>query len=613
MVEPSTILDVLTTITTVQSEAPAMGSLEFLDRKMTYGKLLELLYKTNSKLRNLGIGRGDCLALVAPSNDLTTATVSLAIAGSATCAVLNPDYTEFEFTHYFSRLAPKALVVFPEIGTAAMTAAEKLGIPIIRVKLEEDSVSGWFTLQGCTQLPAQALDFAGVDDNAFIFLTSGSTAQPKLVPITHRGLWFSCINTARALALSPQDSCLNVLPLFHVHGLITNVLLPLMTGSQVIFSGGFEAECFLSWLEMSQATWYSVGPSIHQMIMDAATPTSLQGKSFALRFIRSGSAKLHPQLANRLETLLGVPMLEAYGMSEVLTVTNTLLPPRLRKPGSVGPSIGSTLAVMNELGQLLPPDTMGEIVVGGPSVTPGYLDDAEANSAAFINGWFRTGDLGWLDSDGYLFISGRIKELINRGGEKISPKEVDQVLLDIGAVQSAITYGIPHPVLGEDVAAAVVLKPGMETTPQTIRSSLLQRLAHFKVPRQVLFVDALPLTPSGKVDRLALVKLTTSEFLEKSPYVAPRTPLEQQLADIWAEVLKLERVGIHDNFFELGGHSLLATQVVTRIHTRCQMELPLRHLFEAPTIHEIALSILQQQLDGLNEADLAQIFAELNQ
>ena len=612
MVEPRTILEILTAVTRAQSEAPALGSLEFLDRKMTYGKLLELLCKTNGLLGDLGLGRGDCLALVAPTNSLTTATVSLAIAGSATCAVLNPEYTEFEFLHYFSRLAPTALVVFPEIGTAAMAAAEKLDIPIITVQPEEELVSGWFRLHSCIQQPAKPLEFAGLDDNAFIFLTSGSTSQPKLVPITHRGLWFSCFNTARVLTLSPQDICLNVLPLFHVHGLVTNLLVPLVIGSQVVFSGGFEAECFFNWLEMSHATWYSVGPSIHQMVLDAATSTSLRDKSFALRFIRSGSAQLHPQLANSLQALLGVPMLEAYGMSEVLTATNTLLPPNLPRPGSVGPSIGSELAVINELGQFLPPDTMGEVVVRGPNVTPGYLNDAAANSAAFINGWFRTGDLGWLDSDGYLFINGRIKELINRGGEKISPKEVDRVLLEIDTVQEAITYGIPHPLLGEDVAAAVVLKPGMATTPQAIRSRLLQRLAHFKVPRQVLLLDALPLTPSGKVDRLALVRLSTSDSWRISPYVAPRTPLEQQLAEIWAEVLNLDQVGIHDNFFDLGGHSLLAAQVVTRIYTQCQIELSLRLLFETPTIHEIALSILQQQLDDLNERDLAQFLAELN-
>ena len=245
---------------------------------------------------------------------------------------------------------------------------------------------------------------------------------------------------------------------------------------------------------------------------------------------------------------------------------------------------------MDERGALLAGGLTGQVVVRGASVTAGYDGNPRATEAAFAGDWFKTGDLGYFDDDGYLFLAGRIREMINRGGEKVAPQEVDEVLLDHPAVAEAVTFAVPHATVGEDVAAAVVLRPHAAATPKEIRQFATARIADFKVPRQVLIVREIPKGPTGKVQRIGLAAalgLATDAALPRAS-VAPRTPLEKVLAGIWAEVLQVEQVVVHDNFFALGGDSLLATRVLIRMYEIMQAEVEVSCIFEAPTVAEMA-------------------------
>ena len=346
---------------------------------------------------------------------------------------------------------------------------------------------------------------AEADDEALVLHTSGTTSRPKIVPLSQRNICASARNVRATLALTAADHCLNIMPLFHIHGLIAATLASLGAGAAVTCTPGFNALRFFAWLEEVQPTWYSAVPTMHQAIVARAPRNREIIAASELRFIRSSSASLPPQVMEDLEETFGAPVIESYGMTEAAhQMTSNPLPPVARKPGTVGIAAGPEVAVMDAAGALLRPGDVGEVVIRGDNVTGGYDHNPTANAEAFTEGWFRTGDQGRLDGDGYLTITGRLKEIINRGGEKISPREVDEVLLDHDAVIEAVTFAVPHDKLGEDVAAAVVLRDGAHASGRDLRAFVATRLADFKVPRQVLILDALPKGATGKVQRIGL-------------------------------------------------------------------------------------------------------------
>ena len=309
------------------------------------------------------------------------------------------------------------------------------------------------------------------------------------------------------LHLTAEDRGLNVMPLFHIHGLIAGLLAPLSAGSEVFCTPGFDALHFFRWMEEAHPTWYTAVPTMHQTILARAGKHATVIRANPLRFIRSSSSALAPQVIGELETTFNAPVVESYGMTEAAhQMASNLLPPGVRKPGTVGVAAGPEVAVMDVEGQLLPRGSVGEIVIRGANVTSGYQNNAKANAEAFTNGWFRTGDQGVLDPDGYLSITGRLKEIINRGGEKISPREVDEVLMDHPAVRQVVTFAVPHAKLGEDVAAAVVLREGAQVTEKELREFAGARLAPFKIPRTVVFLDEIPKGATGKLQRIGLAQ-----------------------------------------------------------------------------------------------------------
>jgi len=337
--------------------------------------------------------------------------------------------------------------------------------------------------------------------------TSGTTSRPKIVPLSQRNLCASARNIRQSLQFQPSDCGLNIMPLFHIHGLIAGVLAPLSAGSQVFCTPGFNALKFFAWMDEAAPSWYTAVPTMHQAILSRAGKNAEVIAHHPLRFMRSSSSSMPPQVIAELEQVFGAPLIEAYGMTEAThQMCCNPLPPATRKPGTVGVAAGPEVAIMNAGGQILPNGETGEIVIRGANVTAGYQSNPGANAEAFSHGWFRTGDQGVMDAEGYVSITGRLKEIINRGGEKISPREVDEALMDHAAVAQVVCFGMPHAKLGEDVAAVVVLREGAAASERELQDFVSQRLADFKVPRKILFMDEIPKGATGKLQRIGLAQ-----------------------------------------------------------------------------------------------------------
>jgi len=504
MTNPTTIVDLLSG---ASPSTPAIGAPG--RTWMTYGELGSLAASVTATLNALGIGRGDRVAIVLP-NGPEMAAAFVAVGSGATTAPLNPAYRAEEFEFYLSDLGARALIVQQGDDTPAREIAARRGITLLELVADPAGPAGGFELHGSGGELGGHLStgFAGADDVALILHTSGTTSRPKMVPLSQANVCASARHIADTLQLSPEDRCLNIMPLFHIHGLIAGVLASLAGGASVSCAPGFNALRFFAWLDEVAPSWYTAVPTMHQAIVARATRNADSVARARLRLIRSSSSSLPPQVMAALEATFGCPVIESYGMTEAAhQMASNPLPPAARRPGSVGRAAGPEVAIMAEQGStLLPAGKTGEVVIRGPNVTQGYLENPEANAGAFTDGWFRTGDQGVIDGDGYLTITGRLKEIINRGGEKISPREVDEVLMDHPAVSQAVTFALPHDKLGEDVAAAVVLGEGETAGEAEIRAFVAGRLADFKVPRKLLILDEIPKGATGKLQRIGLAE-----------------------------------------------------------------------------------------------------------
>jgi acyl-CoA synthetase (AMP-forming)/AMP-acid ligase II len=557
---------------------------------LTYSLLYQHIDKMGRTLRAMGIGRRDRVVVVLP-NGPELAVAILTVETCAVCAPLNPAYGAEELERYFVDLQPRALVMQAGIDSPARHVARSRNVRILELSIAFDAEAGLFTFTE-DQEGAPSHDLVSPGDVALLLPTSGTTARPKIVPLTHANICSSAYSTGAALALSETDRCLNVLPLFHGHGLNATVVASLASGASVVCTPGCDVNSFFAWLTAFRPTWYSAVPTMHQAILAQVEQNRERVAECRLRFVRSSSAPLPPRVFEELERTFGTPVIEWYGMTEVASASIACnpLPPRQRKPGSVGVPVGLDVAIMDEGEALLPRGQTGQVVVRGASVMSGYDGNPMASRTAFAGDWLRTGDLGFFDDNGYLFLVGRSREIINRGGEKIAPQQVDDALLEHPAVAEAVTFAVPHPTLGEDVASAIVLRQPTTATSNDIRRFVIGRVADFKVPRQVLIVSELPKGPTGKVQRLGLAAKLGLANPRAIPltYVAPRTPLEKALAENWAEILKVEQVGVHDNFFALGGDSLSVAHVLGRVYEIMHLDFEVSCFFEAPTVAELA-------------------------
>ncbi|MFT5001506.1 MAG: acyl-CoA synthetase (AMP-forming)/AMP-acid ligase II [Paracoccaceae bacterium] len=475
---------------------------------LNYSALCGFVSEIGGALRAAGVQRTDRVAIVLP-NGVNMATAFLAVGNACIAAPLNPAYKADEFRFYINDLSAKLLITDDPDGPAAM-AAKELKVAVAIVSTEPSIPAGMFTLSLKDGTPL-ALNEAKPADEALVLHTSGTTSRPKIVPLSQENITTSASNIAGSLALVPGDICMNIMPLFHIHGLIAAVLSSLHASASIYCTPGFNALKVYSWIKDASPTWYTAVPTMHQAILTRAARNTEVVKGAKLRLIRSSSASLPPQVMGELNDTFSCPVVEAYGMTEAAhQMTSNPIAVGAQKPGSVGKAAGPDVMLATETSLTDTAGVIGEIVIRGSNVTKGYEANEKANAENFFPDptgdgiWFRTGDQGQFDAQGYLSIAGRLKEIINRGGEKISPREVDEILLNHPAIAEAVTFAVPHKQLGEDVAAAVVLREGHSAQAEDIRAFAAERLAGFKVPRQVLILDEIPKGSTGKVQRIGL-------------------------------------------------------------------------------------------------------------
>jgi oxalate---CoA ligase len=545
----------------------ATALIEPASAPLTFAALQHRIDAVAHSVRSAGVGRNQVVALAA-TDGANLLIDFLGITSAAACAVLNPALRPAELDSVLADLAPHAMAACS--GSEAEEIARRRGIPIVdRSSMLKSAVA-----------PARP------EDIALLLHTSATTGKARIVPLTHSNVQAMAANTGRVLALSAADRFLNMMPLFHLQGLLSSVA-QLLAGGSVISTAGFDAHQFLSWLEEYRPTWYTAGPALHHNIVALIESRPEILETARLRFVRSIGAPLSRSLMEQLERTLRAPVLEGYGMTEAGAITSNAPPPGLRRPGSAGRTTGSEVAIMSETGELSSAGCQGEIVVRGPAVMRSYFNNPDADRESFRDGWFRTGDLGRLDADGFLFVTGRIKDIINRGGEKILPAEIEEALSAHPAVAEAIAFGVVHPTLGEDVAAAVVMRAGKSVRESELRDFANQRLAAFKVPRRIFVLDSIPKGATGKSSRAAIAEQFKAAVSANFDAPAALTATQRRVADAWRRVLKIESAGLQDNFFELGGDSLALTLMTAELDLLFEPQERAEFL-AAPTIETLA-------------------------
>jgi len=562
---------------------------------LTYGALSAQVNDVVRDLRSLGVTRSDRVAVVLP-NGPEAAVAMIAVATAAVCVPLNPSFTADEWQRYFGDLQIAALLTRADMDSASRGVAHVLGIPVIDLTPRPSKGAGAFGLLA-SETCRRAADKrkASADKDAFVLLTSGTSSRPKLVPLTHASICQSAFNAGVVLQLVPQDRLLNVMPVFHAHGLISALLTALASGSTVVCPGRFDPDNFFRWLTEFRPTWYTAVPTIHRALLSAAARHKHSIARHSLRVIRSASASLPRDVLRKLESLFGVPVIETYGMTEAASQI-AANPLGRRKSGSVGRPAGAEIAIMDRKGRRLRAGERGEIALRGATITKGYENDIAATNSAFRDGWFRTGDIGYLDWEGYLFIVGRIKDVIKRGGQQVAPAEVEEALLGHPDVVEAVAFSVPHHRLGEDVAAAIVLRAGAKVSARTIRGFALERLARFKVPGLIRIVPEIPKSPAGKIKRdglaaaLSIAPLTAGAK-RNGKLVLPNSDLQRQLAKAWADLLGIDQIGVEQDLFALGADSLTVTQMLSRLRSHFGIDLSFKDIFDAPTVAALATRI----------------------
>ncbi len=463
---------------------------------------LEGLVKKNLKvLAQNNIKKNDNVAIVL-NNSIDFVISFFSIVNIGVSAPLNPNYTEAEFSFYFKDLKPKIIVCNFEDSHPSIKCAKKNNIKVIKI----ENCCFIDPLQKKRKL-LKKTKTSDSNDIALILHTSGTTSRPKMVPLTHRNLINSSQNIGKTLKLSKKDKNIILMPSFHIHGIVASILAPLVAGGKIVILPKFNALSFFKSLEKHSPTWFTGVPTMLQAILDRSSRNSKIISESCLKFIRSSSASLPTSILVKIEKTFKVPVIESYGMTEAShQMTSNLLPPKKRKLGSVGVPVGIKVKTVNDNFKKLNANEVGEILIKGKSILKEYIASKKINKSSFIKGWFRTGDLGYFDKEGYLYISGRIKEIINRGGEKISPKEVDEVFTSHRKVNKAVSFAVKHEKLGEDIAVAIVLNNNIKCTSDELKEYAKNKLANFKIPKQIFFLKEIPLGATGKIQRIGLAK-----------------------------------------------------------------------------------------------------------
>lgn len=572
---PTTIADLLASKAAAHGGHTALAAAD--GPALDYAELAATIERLVVELRKRGVGRASRLALVLP-NGLHVAVGLLAASSAAICVPLSPQATADEYRVWLRSGRVTHMLTSAAAAPAARDVAMQSGLPV----LELVHGRAGYHVAGVNDAgaPVAAAAPASPADVAVVLMTSGSTGMPKRVPLTHANLLAGTMSVARSLELGCSDRVLVMWEQYHVGGIVDLLLAPLAGGGTVICAGGFDAPRFFDLLDRVRPTWFQGVPTtLRELLVHARLAGRLPVAS-TLRLLRAVAAPLTPELMRELEETFGVPVIQTFGMTEASPlITTNRLPPGVRKPGSTGTACDCEVAVPDAAGTPLPYGTIGEVAVRGPNVFAGYEDAPETNAQVFRHGWFLTGDVGRFDADGFLFLTGRVKEMINRGGEKIAPAEVEEAAGTHPAVAQAAAFAIPHATLGEDVGLAVVPRSGECIDRATIRSHIATRLSRFKVPSVVLVLDELPRTPIGRVRRRDLARLATESAAAPGVTIpAPSgpgdDPLIASLASVWAFHLDLSTVGPDDEFETIGGDSLSRIRLALAVESLCGVTLP---------------------------------------
>ena len=563
---------------------------------LSYAALHQQINVIRAKLRRGGFGPQARIGLAFLEGP-DAVPVVLALACHATMVPINGSFSDDELRQMFEQARLDAVVV-PQAGANIRAVAHGRGLAIIEAAPSQGRAIAC-SLQ-VPEAPRASEGEATADGIAVILQTSGTTGRPKLLPLTHANFIAEAGKMRDWFDLTPKDRSLSFLPLYYAHGLRETLFPAIITGGSVARPHDAVQLKIADWLGHLQPTWYSTFPIFHQSIFGLISAAPDRRVAHTLRFIMSAGTPLKPALKRGLEDGLGVPLLEFYGIGEAGHMSANLLPPGPRKDGTCGiPKPGEMMIALD--GEAVPAGELGEVLLRSPSVISGYLDNPHANADAFAaDGWFRTGDLGMLDRDGFLTIHGRLKEIINRGGEKLSPIEVERVLLRHPAVLDAAACGIPHPRLGDEVAAAVILRDSAAVTPSELRSFARRQLAAFKVPRVIATVASLPKDITGKIQRRELSRMLSHASDEASggSSTEPYCPLMVELLDVWRGLLQRDSIGVDEDFFALGGDSLLAVQMRLAVEKRTGLTLSDALPFEAPTIRQLTQAIAESSQAG---------------
>ncbi len=549
-------------------------------RESAFSQLADYVRSAAVDLCKWGILKNHRIALVT-DNGPHAVTAFLSVFSTCTCFPQNPSSQLDECIRYMEESGVSGVLHQADLETNFMEAACHLQIPVIYFS-PKDEFPGLLSISDPPFMKGQGEEKPSGDDIAIILQTSGTTSRPKIVPFSHKRLIGTALSFGESLGLTEQDRTVNVTPLFHGYGLNTVVLATLFSGGSVICCREFPFEKFREILEKMVPTWFSAVPTVLQSIAEDASGREIKHK---LRFIRSGSSALASSVADQLEKSFRVPVVEAYATTETVLIASNPVDMKKRKRGSAGIPAGCEVAIMDHSGSFVSSPGTGEILVKGPLVMSGYENSPEDNEKVFIHGWYRTGDEGFLDEEGFLYITGRIKEMINRGGEKVSPGEIDEVLLSHSSVVQAVAFPFPHATLGEDIAAAVVLRDGYTLTGSQLRTFVASKLAPFKVPSRIVILPEIPEGPTGKFVRRSLGELIHFTEPDNRPI---ETDNEKLLAAIWKETLGVDPLGAEDDFFASGGNSLLAALLVVNIQTKTGVDIPLAHIYMARTLAMIA-------------------------
>lgn len=593
MAAKGTIIEIIEDHARRAPEAPAL--FEAGRDPLTYGALARHIAEVGEALRARGFGAKDRIATALPQGGAMF-TALFGIMSASAVAPLNPDLTAPEYETYLATLKADAIIVDAGIDSPARPAAGRARVPLIEIESDTGAATGLFRFAGpAPAAPSPgALPHPGPDDLAVLLLTTGTTSRPKVVPLIHEAFRHRAFKNGGWLNLGPADRCLLFMPYFHAHGINVGIAPPLAAGGSVIAVARFDTDAFFEHLERFQPTWYTASPTHHRAILARASKHAAAVAGARLRFIRSGAQHLPSAIRTGLARTFRCPVIETYNTSE----TGQLAGARFPEGGAYAGGdlwLSDNVAIMDDDGKLLPPGSFGEVVARGAAAFSGY-DDETANADAFADGWYRTGDLGRIDAEGRLTLAGRKSQEINRGGEKIAPVEVARVLESHDDVEGAVIVGLPHPTLGEQPAAAVVRRAGATVTEMALRDFTARRLAAFKVPRPIVFLETMPLGPTGKPD-LAAVKAqisdATARLSSDRAGSGDETPseLEAHLIRLWQAQLQRDDIGLHDDFFLLGGDSLQAIELFLRVEQELGLLLPPSALFEAGTVAEMARRI----------------------